>query len=240
MLAVMCGLRRAGFLWSALNGTGFKYFFCRLPGKGEKKMNNNKKDEVSPMKLLIFLMGAFCYCCMLMNFGCAAAVVGGGAAGGYAVGGDERSAGTMVDDAAITAKVKSELIGEKNVKARNIDVDTVAGVVVLSGYVDSQQEANRAGLIAKSVSGVVRVKNELRVGSRTMGQGFDDKVLGAKIKARLMEEPGIRSLNIEVDVYSGSANVTGTVSSQEMKKKVLNLIRSIEGVRGVVDNLQVH
>lgn len=185
-------------------------------------------------------MGAFCYCCMLMNFGCAAAVVGGGAAGGYAVGGDERSAGTMVDDAAITAKVKSELIGEKNVKARNIDVDTVAGVVVLSGYVDSQQEANRAGLIAKSVSGVVRVKNELRVGSRTMGQGFDDKVLGAKIKARLMEEPGIRSLNIEVDVYSGSANVTGTVSSQEMKKKVLNLIRSIEGVRGVVDNLQVH
>jgi len=172
--------------------------------------------------------------------GCTAAVVGGGAAGGYAVGSDERSAGTMLDDAAITAKVKSELVGDKNVKARNIDVDTVAGVVVLSGYVDSQQEANRAGGIAKSVSGVVRVKNELRIGSRTMGQGFDDKVLGTKIKTRLMEEPGIRSLNIDVDVYSGSANVTGTVPSQETKKKVLNLIRSMEGVRGVVDNLQVH
>ena len=192
------------------------------------------------MKTVNFFVGVFCCGCILTSLGCAAAVVGGGAAGGYAVGSDERSLGTMADDAAITAKVKTELIGEKNVQARNIDVDTVAGVVVLSGYVDSQQEANRAGLLAKSVSGVVRVKNELQVGSRTVGQGVDDKVLGVKIKTRLMEEPGVRSLNIDVDVYSGSASVTGTVASQEQKKKVLNLIRSVEGVKGVVDNLQIH
>jgi len=191
------------------------------------------------MKGRIFFLRVLCCGWLLTSLGCTAAMVGGGAAGGYAVGTDERPAGTMIDDAAITAKVKTELIGEKNVKARNIDVDTVAGVVVLSGYVDSQQEANKAGLLAKSISGVVRVKNELRVGSRSMGQGLDDKVLGAKIKARLMEEPGVRSLNIDVDVYSGSANVTGTVSSQEQKKKILALIRSIDGVKGIVDNLQV-
>lgn len=192
------------------------------------------------MKMQNYFVWALCCTLVLISLGCTAAVVGGGAAGGYAVGSDERSAATMLDDAAITAKVKTELIGEKNVKARNIDVDTVAGVVVLSGYVDSQQEANRAGFVAKSVPGVVRVKNELRVGSRTVGQGIDDKVLGAKIKTRLMEEPGVRSLNIDVDVYSGTANVTGTVASQEQKKHVLSLIRSMEGVRGVVDNLQVH
>lgn len=197
-------------------------------------------EVIRSMKVRIFFLRVLCCGWLLTSLGCTAAMVGGGAAGGYAVGTDERPAGTMIDDAAITAKVKTELIGEKNVKARNIDVDTVAGVVVLSGYVDSQQEANKAGLLAKSVSGVVRVKNELRVGSRSMGQGLDDKVLGAKIKARLMEEPGVRSLNIDVDVYSGSANVTGTVSSQEQKKKILALIRSIDGVKGVVDNLQVH
>ncbi|MFQ6758293.1 MAG: BON domain-containing protein [Deltaproteobacteria bacterium] len=192
------------------------------------------------MKMLIFFVRVACCAGILTSLGCAAAVVGGGAAGGYAVGTDERSAGTMVDDAAITAKVKTELIGDKNIKARNIDVDTVAGVVVLSGYVDSSQEASRAGLIAKSVPGVARVKNELRVGSRTMGQGVDDTVLGAKIKARLLEEPGVRSFNIDVDVYSGSVSVTGTVPSQEQKNTVLNLIRSVEGVKGVVDNLQIH
>lgn len=192
------------------------------------------------MKMLIFFVRVACCAGILTSLGCAAAVVGGGAAGGYAVGTDERSAGTMVDDAAITAKVKSKLIGDKNVKARNIDVDTVAGVVVLSGYVDSSQEASRAGHIAKSVPGVALVKNELRVGSRTMGQGVDDKVLGARIKARLLEEPGVRSFNIDVDVYSGSVSVTGTVSSKEQKNMVLNLIRSVEGVKGVVDNLQIH
>jgi hyperosmotically inducible protein len=192
------------------------------------------------MKTLNFFVGMACYGCVLVSFGCSAAVVGGTAAGGYAVGSDERSAGTMVDDGAITAKVKTELIGDKNVKARNIDVDTVSGVVVLSGYVDSQHESNRAAFLAKSVSGVVRVRNELQVGSRTLGQGFDDKVLGAKIKARLVEEPGVRSFNVDVDVYSGSVSVTGTVPSQEQKRKVLNLIRSVEGVKGVVDNLQVH
>lgn len=196
-------------------------------------------EVIRSMKGRIFFLRVLCCGWLLTSLGCTAAMVGGGAAGGYAVGTDERPAGTMIDDAAITAKVKTELIGEKNVKARNIDVDTVAGVVVLSGYVDSQQEANKAGLLAKSISGVVRVKNELRVGSRSMGQGLDDKVLGAKIKARLMEEPGVRSLNIDVDVYSGSANVTGTVSSQEQKKKILALIRSIDGVKGIVDNLQV-
>lgn len=191
------------------------------------------------MKILNFLVGKACYGCVLVSFGCSAAVVGG-AAGGYAVGSDERSAGTMVDDGAITAKVKTEFIGDKNVKARNIDVDTVSGVVVLSGYVDSQHEANRAALLAKSVSGVVRVRNELQVGTRTLGQGLDDKVLGAKIKTRLMEEPGVRSLNVDVDVYSDSASVTGTVPSQEQKRKVLHLIRSVDGVKGLVDNLQVH
>ena len=192
------------------------------------------------MKVMIFFAKVICCGCILTSLGCAAAVVGGGAAGGYAVGSDERPTATMVDDAAITARIKTELIGEKNVKARNIDVDTVAGVVVLSGYVDSQQEVNRAGLVAKSVSGVVRVKNELRVGSRTLGRGIDDKVLVARIKTRLVEEPGVRALNIDVDVYSGTASVTGVVASREQKEKVLGLVRSVEGVKGVVDNLQVY
>lgn len=191
------------------------------------------------MKAMIFFAKLVCCGCLLASLGCTAAVVGGGAAGGYAVGSDERSPRTMVDDAAITARVKIGLINEKNVKARDIDVDTVAGVVVLSGYVDSQQEVDRAGRIARSVSGVVRVENELRVGSRTLGRGIDDKILGARIKTKLVEEPGVRSLNLDVDVYAGTASVTGIVASREQKEKVLRLIRAVEGVKGVVDNLQV-
>jgi hyperosmotically inducible periplasmic protein len=204
------------------------------------KGNDRKHKKENGMKTLNYFVGLLCCGFMLTSLGCTAAVVGGGAAGGYAVSTDERSAGTMLDDAAITTKVKTALIGDSSIKARNIDVDTVAGEVILSGYVDSQQEADKAGSLAKSVAGVARVKNELKVGTRTIGQGVDDKVLGTKIKAQLMKEPGIRSLNIDVDVYSGTAKISGAVASQAQKNEILNLVRSVEGVQGVVDNLQIH
>lgn len=187
------------------------------------------------MKLNVIVFACF----LLLLSGCTAAVVGGGAAGGYKVATDERSAGTMLDDATISAKVKAEMIGDEAVKARNIDVDTIDGVVMLSGFVDSQAEANRAAAIAKTVPGVVRVKNDLRVGSRTIGQGFDDKVLGSKIKAKLVEEPGIKSLNIDVDVYLGTVNLTGFVKNQDQKNTVLSIARSVKGTKGIVDNIKI-
>ncbi len=182
---------------------------------------------------LLFLVAA------LALSGCTAAAVGGGAAGGYKVATDERSAGEVLDDATITTRVKTALIAEKTVKARNIDVDTLRGVVILSGFLDSQAEIARAVAVSGRVEGVRQVKNELRLGSRTIGEATDDKVLGARIKAKLVQEPGIKSLNIDVDVYAGKVTLTGIVGTPGQKEKVLGIARSVEGVRGIVDNLRV-
>jgi hyperosmotically inducible protein len=171
--------------------------------------------------------------------GCAPAVVGGGAAGAYKVGTDERTVGTMFDDAALTTRVKAALAREESVKARNIDVDTVEGMVVLSGFVDSSRELNRAAEIARAEAGVVHVRNELRVGTRSMGQTIDDKTLGARIKAKLVQEPGIRSLNIDVDVYLGTVYLSGVVRSREQQAQVSAIVRSESGVADIVDNLLI-
>jgi len=53
----------------------------------------------------------------------------------------ERSTGQYVDDKTISTKVKTALINDEQVKARNIDVETYKGVVALSGFVDSSSEA---------------------------------------------------------------------------------------------------
>jgi osmotically-inducible protein OsmY len=74
-----------------------------------------------------------------------------------------RSTGQVVDDSAITAKVKADLAGDPATKARNIKVDTYMGEVILSGFVDSAAEKNRAGEIARNVKGVMKVKNDLTV-----------------------------------------------------------------------------
>lgn len=74
-----------------------------------------------------------------------------------------RSSGQVLDDAAITAKVKTEIIREPTLKALQINVDTYKGVVQLSGFVDSEESVRKAGEVAASVPGVKSVKNNLVV-----------------------------------------------------------------------------
>lgn len=72
-------------------------------------------------------------------------------------------AGDKIDDAAITAKVKTALIGEPGLKALQINVDTANGVVTLRGAVDSPQNLDRATQVAQAVQGVKSVDNRLNV-----------------------------------------------------------------------------
>lgn len=74
-----------------------------------------------------------------------------------------KSTGEYVDDAAITAKVKSALIASPETKARQIDVNTYKGVVQLSGFVDDANEKAEAQRIAQHVEGVKEVQNKLSV-----------------------------------------------------------------------------
>ena len=73
------------------------------------------------------------------------------------------STGEYVDDSVITTKVKSLLAADDILKSFDITVETNKGNVQLSGLVDSQKTVDKAGEIAKGVSGVKSVKNSLIV-----------------------------------------------------------------------------
>lgn len=75
------------------------------------------------------------------------------------------SAGEYIDDSLLTAKVKTALIESPDTKAHQINVETDHGVVQLSGFVDSAAAKAAATSVAKSVTGVKDVKNELSVKS---------------------------------------------------------------------------
>lgn len=72
-------------------------------------------------------------------------------------------AGKAVDDAALTAKVKSALIAEPGLKALAIDVDTSGGVITLNGTVNNDESRDKAVQLAQSVQGVKSVKDNLVV-----------------------------------------------------------------------------
>ena len=73
------------------------------------------------------------------------------------------STGQLIDDSAITTKVKAQIFNDPMLKVFQISVESYKGVVQLSGFVDSKQAANKAAQVAKSVDGVESVKNSLVV-----------------------------------------------------------------------------
>lgn len=66
-----------------------------------------------------------------------------------------------IDDAEITAKVKASIFAEPGLRTLQISVDTVGGVVTLSGSVDSVANSDRARELAGAVAGVKQVHNKL-------------------------------------------------------------------------------
>jgi hyperosmotically inducible protein len=73
------------------------------------------------------------------------------------------STGEYVDDSTITTKVKALLAEDDFLKSFQIGVETYKGTVQLSGFVNSQDAARKAGEITRSVKGVMSVKNNLIV-----------------------------------------------------------------------------
>ena len=76
---------------------------------------------------------------------------------------ERQAAGEYFDDAATTSRVKKAIYDEPSLKVTSISVSTNDGVVRLAGSVKSRGAAVRAANVARKVSGVKAVKNELKV-----------------------------------------------------------------------------
>jgi hyperosmotically inducible periplasmic protein len=72
-------------------------------------------------------------------------------------------AGVAIEDTEITTKVKAAVFAEPGLKTLQISVDTVKGVVTLTGSVNSQANSDRAKALAGAVAGVKAVDNRLTV-----------------------------------------------------------------------------
>lgn len=78
---------------------------------------------------------------------------------------DRETAGQYIDDSTITAKVKEAFVADPQVSAMQVNVETMQGVVQLSGFVDSDTIRDRAVELARRVNGVKAVKNDIVVRS---------------------------------------------------------------------------
>ena len=149
--------------------------------------------------------------------------------------------GTDIDDTVVTASVKSALLADADVKSVDVKVETRKGEVMLSGFVDSQTQIERATAVAKTVSGVKSIDNKmaLKTADTTVGTKVDDGIVTARVKAALLNDASIKSLDIAVVTRQGEVQLSGFVDNQGQIDKALQIAQATQDVKSVGNEMSI-
>ena len=166
------------------------------------------------------------------------------------------SAACAQTDAGVTTKIKTQFATDDLVKARDINIDTKEGVVTLTGIVESEQEEAKALQIARATTGVSQVVDNISVAvppgepnaSPTTGRVGEpesstriggDAGVTAEIKTRLLADPMVRGLAIDVDTRDQVVTLSGTAKNEAEKMRAVEIARGVQNVQRVEDRITV-
>jgi hyperosmotically inducible protein len=151
----------------------------------------------------------------------------------------ERSFGEIVDDASITAVVKSKLVWSRHAGALAANVETMHGKVSLSGTASSQEAKDAAGRFAGNTRGVNSVDNQIVVDeagkpdANEAGTEIADGWITAKVKATFMYSSNVNGSDISVSTNSGVVTLSGKMDSDVERALAIELARNVRGVKSV-------
>jgi len=151
------------------------------------------------------------------------------------------SVGTEIDDAMITTRVKSALLGDPDIKGSDIKAETRKGTVLLGGFVDSQLTIDRAVAVVQRVEGVKGIDNSMTIkdGKTTVGNVVDDGIVTTRVKSALLADARIKSFDIAVVTRKGNVQLSGFVDNQSQIDRALEVTKDIGGVQAVDNQLSI-
>ena len=149
--------------------------------------------------------------------------------------------GTEIDDSVVTARVKSALLADPDVKSYGFKVETRKGEVQLSGFVDNQTQVDRAIEVTRGVAGVKSIENNvsLKGAATTVGNKVDDGIVTTKVKAALLADAYVKSSDIAVVTRKGEVQLSGFVDNQSQIDRAIEVADGIEGVRSVGNEMSI-
>ena len=148
--------------------------------------------------------------------------------------------GTM-SDAYVTSATKLKLLADSRVPGLDVNVDTRGGEVTLFGMVPTKESKAAAEEIAKSVSGVRTVKNELQVVPEKRQEAVKaaDGEIEKRVERAIEGNESLKDSNIDVEVRDGVARLTGTVERPEQRMAAAVVARQAAGVKAVKEELRI-
>ena len=152
----------------------------------------------------------------------------------------------MVDDATITATVKSKLLWSKQADGMTTHVTTRSGKVTLTGNSDSKADKDLAGRLAMNTNGVASVDNQLVVDAskptpvdsakstaKEAGGDVADSWITTKVKSTLMYSSNVNGSDISVSTNSGIVTLSGLVDNGTERDLAIELAQNVRGVKSV-------
>lgn len=172
--------------------------------------------------------------------GCTPTVILGGAAiGGVAVA-EERSVGTVIDDATIKTQVMNGIFQKSEPLFTSTSTTVINGVVLVTGEVPTPEDRVTISRIVWGVSGVKELHNEVKVSdSDTLSNYAADSLITTKLKLRLLRDPEILNINYSVDTVDGTVYLMGIAQNQAELDRVENHAKDISGVRHIVSYVKL-
>lgn len=161
----------------------------------------------------------------------------------------ERSHDEMIEDANITAAIKSKLMSNQYGNGLSSDVDTVCGKVTLSGSVDSDEARGLASHLAMDTAGVVSVDNLLqvslsksaiehnaRIAANVKARDIADSWISTKVRSTFLFSNNITSHDIVVKTHDGLVTLSGNVDSIAERAFAIELAQRVRGVTYVISD----
>lgn len=74
---------------------------------------------------------------------------------------------------------------------------------------------------------------------RTAGETVDDSVITSEVNGKIIKDPDLHFLKINVDTFEGNVTLTGKVPSREAEDRLVRLAKQVKGVKSVKTNLTV-
>ena len=147
--------------------------------------------------------------------GCASAVIGVGSAA-VAASSTEKGVSTSFSDGVIFTKLHDKFIQNDASLSTAVDVSVSDGAVLMTGKVKTPEEKITATRLAWEIKGVREVVNEIQVTDQsTIKDIAKDLAASAQLRARLIAEKDVSSLNFSIDVVNGVVYLSGVAASPE-------------------------
>ncbi|HKW90415.1 MAG TPA: BON domain-containing protein [Methylomirabilota bacterium] len=140
---------------------------------------------------------------------------------------------TTVSDSWVTAKTKIALFADSRVPGSAVSVETKDHMVYLRGKVESDDQKQAAGEIARGIDGVQAVRNELQVvpgSTKKVVEAKDDEIT-RQVKSRLESDAKLKSLSVRTG--NGVVTLEGKLPSITDSARASQMAREVPGVRAV-------